>query len=169
MKESLMEQPFVRPTDQKSEHRLNAQEEVKKIFSDFAAAIRSGKLDEIMDFYDRSIVAFDMMPPLQFIGLNKYQKSWDECFTSYFEFPVQFEYVEQNIEVADDIAFSHSLVHMSGAAKKDGEKMEAWMRNTTCLKKLDGAWKITHEHNSVPLELETGKGMMNLKPHELAH
>lgn len=38
---------------------------------------------------------------------------------------------------------------MSGT-RTDGERTDLWFRETVCLRKAGGAWKITHEHNSVP-------------------
>jgi hypothetical protein len=32
------------------------------------------------------------------------------------------------------------------------------------LRKIDGQWKVVHEHVSVPFDMETGKAMLDLKP-----
>jgi ketosteroid isomerase-like protein len=138
--------------------------EIQQFLQEFAATIRSGDIDKIMEFYADDIIAYDMMPPLDFRGVETYRKNWEECFTSYFQFPVIFEYRDQKIFANGPYAFCHSLSHMSGKGKKDGKEMEAWMRTTIGLKKFGKSWKIIHEHNSVPLEMETGVGMMNLKP-----
>ena len=38
-------------------------------------------------------------------------------------------------------------------------------RQTTCLKKIDGAWKITHDHTSVPFYMDGSyKAAVDLKP-----
>jgi ketosteroid isomerase-like protein len=138
--------------------------EIQQFLQDFAATIRSGDIDKIMSFYADDIVAYDMIPPLDFRGVETYRKSWEECFTSYFQFPVIYDYRDQKIFSSGDYAFCHSLVHMTGKAKKDGKEVECWTRNTVGLKKFGKNWKIIHEHNSVPLEAETGIGLMNLKP-----
>ncbi len=139
--------------------------EIQQFLMDFASTIRSGNIDEIMLYYADDVVAYDMMPPLDFRGVETYRKSWEDCFTNYFQFPVAFDYRDQKIFAnGSTYAFCHSLVHMTGKAKKDGREMEAWMRNTLGLKKFGKDWKIIHEHNSVPLEMETGIGLMNLKP-----
>jgi ketosteroid isomerase-like protein len=38
------------------------------------------------------------------------------------------------------------------------------IRTTDCLKKIKGKWLIVHEHNSVPVDLATGKGDLLSKP-----
>jgi ketosteroid isomerase-like protein len=39
-----------------------------------------------------------------------------------------------------------------------------WWRTTVCFRKLDGKWMVTHEHNSVPFDVESGKASLDLKP-----
>jgi len=39
-----------------------------------------------------------------------------------------------------------------------------WWRSTVCYRKTEGSWKITHEHNSVPFNVETGKPSLDLEP-----
>jgi ketosteroid isomerase-like protein len=108
-----------------------------------------------------------MMPPLEFSGRDKYEKSWQECFTNYFKFPVNFDYEKQKITIEGNVALTHALVHMSGESK-DGEKMDMWMRNTTCLKKAGDKWLIIHEHNSIPMDNDM-KGLIDLRPENYLH
>lgn len=143
-------------------------DEVYQTLESFAEAIREGDIKNIMKFYSDDIIAFDMMPPLEFAGKEKYQKSWEECFTNYFKFPVNFDYERQKFTIEGTIAFTHTFVHMSGDPINGEEKVNIWMRNTTCLKKIGDKWLITHEHNSVPLNNET-KGMTDLHPENLLH
>ena len=39
-----------------------------------------------------------------------------------------------------------------------------WVRATTCYRKIDGTWMITHEHQSVPFDTESGKASLDLEP-----
>lgn len=38
------------------------------------------------------------------------------------------------------------------------------VKTTICFRKLDGKWMVTHEHNSVPFDVESGKASLDLKP-----
>lgn len=58
-----------------------------------------------------------------------------------------------NIATGDDVAFCHSLNRMSGT-KTDGEQMDVWVRESLCFRKIDGEWKITHQHESVPMYMD---------------
>lgn len=145
------------------------QKQVRDFVEQFAAVIREGRLERIMSFYSGELVAFDMMPPIQFNSAAEYRQiAWKECFTDYFHFPVQYEYRDQEFEVVDDLAIMHALVHMSGRSKK-GEDIEAWLRTTLVIKRIDDEWLITHEHNSAPADPETGQVLMNLQPSRSTH
>lgn len=39
-----------------------------------------------------------------------------------------------------------------------------WWRRTVCFRKADGKWLATHEHRSVPFDVERGKASLDLKP-----
>ena len=59
----------------------------------------------------------------------------------------------------------YGLGHMTGT-KKDGEKVDLWLR---CHRRpaphRDGAWKITHQHTSVPFHMDGSfKAAVDLKP-----
>jgi ketosteroid isomerase-like protein len=68
-----------------------------------------------------------------------------------------------SMTAGDEAAFCHSLNHVIGT-KTDGEKLDMWWRETACWRKLDGKWRITHVHRSVPLDTETGTASLDLKP-----
>jgi ketosteroid isomerase-like protein len=65
--------------------------------------------------------------------------------------------------VGDGVAFSHSLNHVSGTLA-DGRQRNMWWRETACYEKLDGTWMVTHVHDSVPFNSDTGKPSLELKP-----
>jgi ketosteroid isomerase-like protein len=35
---------------------------------------------------------------------------------------------------------------------------------TVCFHKIDAKWMVTHEHNSVPFDVESGKASLDFKP-----
>ena len=142
--------------------------EVHQTLESFAEAIRIGDVNQIMSFYSEDIVAYDMMPPLEFSGKDQYLKSWQECFSNQFKFPIEFNYEKQKIYIEDNICFTHALIYMAGEPENGEKKLEMWMRNTTCLKKIGDKRLITHEHNSIPIDNDL-KGLPNLHPINLLH
>ena len=57
----------------------------------------------------------------------------------------------------------HSLNRLSGTLT-DGRQTATWVRWTGCFRKLDGDWRIAHDHVSVPLDLPSGKALLDLEP-----
>jgi ketosteroid isomerase-like protein len=55
-----------------------------------------------------------------------------------------------HLTVGGDVAFSHSL-NMMHVTTTDGDKGDLWSRHTLGFRKISRGWKITHEHESVPL------------------
>jgi ketosteroid isomerase-like protein len=67
------------------------------------------------------------------------------------------------ITVGDDVAFGHSLNRISGTLK-NGNRADYWVRSTICFRKIDGNWLIVHDQVSVPLDVESGRALLNLEP-----
>ena len=68
------------------------------------------------------------------------------------------------VEIGGDIAYARGIAHMSGT-KTDGHKVDLWLRCTTCFGRSGGAWKIAHEHASVPFYMDGSfKAAVDLKP-----
>lgn len=58
---------------------------------------------------------------------------------------------------------AHSLNRLS-RTMKNGQKIDYWHRWTACFRKVNGKWLVTHQHVSLPSDLESGKAVMDLKP-----
>ena len=87
---------------------------------------------------------------------------WEEVFSS-FQGPIGYEIHDLNITVGDDVAFAHSLNRLSGTMN-NGQKTDLWLRSTACFRKINGKWLIVHTQVSVPVDLEHGKAVLDLKP-----
>jgi uncharacterized protein (TIGR02246 family) len=135
---------------------------IRQMFKEFEQSMRSKNIERIMSFYASDLVAFDMMPPLRFVGRDQYRKSWEMGFDM-MQGVWNFEQRDLNVRVSGDLAFCHAINHATGKLK-NGESMDSWMRWTCCLQKIDGDWRIVHEHNSVPIDMESNQALWNLKP-----
>jgi ketosteroid isomerase-like protein len=135
---------------------------IRKQIEDWAVKFRAKDLDGIMSIYAPDIVSFDAIARLQFKGADEYRKHWETCL-SFGQGPIIFEMHELDITASDDVAFSHCL-NWCGGTDESGEEKASWMRATVCWRKLNGKWKVVHEHYSAPFDMETGKAMFDLKP-----
>lgn len=136
--------------------------QIHRLIEDLLKAVRDGDLDRLMKCYDPKIVSFDMIPPLQYVGIEAYRRNWQlglECMSGSLEFEMQ----DLSITVADEAAFCHALNHIKGTDSQ-GRGFNNWVRWTACLRKLNGQWLISHEHISVPIDVQSGRALMDLKP-----
>jgi uncharacterized protein (TIGR02246 family) len=144
------------------ENRAKDEAAIRELTDRLVKAVRAKDLNGVMTAYAPNMVAFDIVPPLQYVGAAEFKKPWQELFELY-EGPLDYEVRDLSITVGDDVAFSHSLNRIGGTMK-NGHKTGMWLRYTGCYRKMNGKWLIEHLQASVPADLATGKAMVDLKP-----
>jgi len=147
-----------KPRDQSAE----AAKQIRQLFDNWAKAFDAKNVDGVMVMYAPTVTAFDIVPPLQFRGADAYRKDYSEFFGQ-FSGPVHVETPDMQIQVSGDTAFAYGLERLTGTTTK-GDAVDMWLRYTEGLKRIDGEWRVVHEHISVPADMATGKAVMNLKP-----
>ena len=65
-----------------------------------------------------------------------------------------YELKDFSVVTSGDLAFCHGFVRISGTKVDEDQKVSVWVRQTLCLGKPGGMWKIWHEHTSVPLDMD---------------
>jgi len=142
----------------------NDVDEIRQLLDRWTTAFHARDLNGIMSIYEpgQALVSYDIVAPLQYTGFEAYKKDYQE-FLDQFQSPIDIEIRDLSIVAGDTIAFSRGLERMSGTLKNGG-KFDAWVRFTECYRKKNGHWLAVHDHISVPVDLETGKALLNLKP-----
>jgi ketosteroid isomerase-like protein len=144
------------------EHKKNDEAEIQRAIEDYVEALRARDIDGVTSIYAPDLVAFDLVPPLQYVGAETYRNHWLEGW-SLLQGSMGYEVHDLSITVGGEVAFTHSL-NRSSATLTTGQKTEFWLRWTTCLRKIGGKWLIVHMHVSVPFDLKTGRAVFDLKP-----
>src|SRR5579859_1910657 len=142
----------------------NNEAAIRQLLDRWAKAFHAKDLNGIMSIYEpgQALVAYDVVPPLQYTGFEAYKKDYQE-FLDQFQGAIDVEYRDLNIVAGDTVAFSRGLERMSGTLK-NGQKFDAWVRFTECYRKINGHWLAVHDHISVPVDLDSGKAVLDLKP-----
>lgn len=143
-------------------NKKNDEAAIQRLLDDGIRSLRDKNIEGLMSIYAQEVVTFDIVPPLRYIGADALRKLWEETFLVY-QGPIDYEIHDLNITVGDDIAFTHSLNRISGTMK-NGQKADIWLRWTACFRKINGKWLIVHHQNSLPVDLEHGKAVLDLKP-----
>jgi len=163
-----METQPTQSREKASFNRSDDESRIRIMMDEWVEALKSKDINRVMAGYSKDLVSFDIMPPLRVKGLESYRKNYEEWFKS-CKGPIQCEPQDVEISASENLACAYCLNHMAFTTN-EGEKMDMWIRWSSVLKKLDGQWLITHEHVSVPIDMETDKALWNLKPDsELKH
>lgn len=136
--------------------------QLRALIDDRTKAVRDKDVNGAISRIVPDILSFDVVNPFQQIGADASKKRAEDWFSS-FEGPIGYEIRELIITASDSVAFSHSLSHVS-AKRTDGGQLDMWWRTTLCFRKIDEKWMVTHEHNSVPFDVESGKASLDFKP-----
>ena len=142
----------------------DSEAEINAIYNRWAKAFEARDIDGIMSVYapGDAVVAYDIVAPLQYKGKDAYRKDYLE-FLAQYDGPIHVEYRDMRILSSGDLGIIHVLERLTGKLKS-GEQSDLWLRATSGLRKINGKWLIVHDHISVPVDFETGKALLNLKP-----
>ena len=153
---------FMSTVDGCDQEETVAEALIRQRVEDWAKAIRARDLDRVLSLYALDIVSFDLDPPLRYAGEANKRRAWQEFFAGHAG-PVAYEVHELNVTTDGELAFAHSLNHVSGALA-NGHASNMWVRWTACFRRIDGFRLVVHDHVSVPADLEHGRAVLNLAP-----
>jgi ketosteroid isomerase-like protein len=118
--------------------------EIRAMIVRWAGAVRARDIRTILANHSEDILMFDVPPPAQLRGIEAYKKSWEPFFASFGDKGV-WDISDIAVHAGGDVAFATALVLCRGC---DGVDLS--VRLTVGLRKFGGAWKVVHEHHSVP-------------------
>ena len=137
---------------------------IRKLLDNWAKAFHDKDVNAIMAMYKpgRELVAYDIVPPLRYVGYSAYKRDYNE-FLAEYKGPIDVTFRHMVIVAGDTVAYAHGLERISGVLQ-GGQKSDMWVRFTSCFRKINGKWLDTHDHVSVPVDLNHGKAMVDLTP-----
>lgn len=142
---------------------MNSSEaEIRQIIESRADAVRKGNVDAMTADVADDVTAFDVVAPLRRIG-NAASKARAAEWLASYEGAIGWESRDVEVLVDGDVAFSHSLSHVTGTLKS-GTEVDMWFRTTLGLQRRSGRWLIVHEHSSSPFDPKSGQASLGLKP-----
>jgi ketosteroid isomerase-like protein len=112
--------------------------------------------------YAQDAVVCDLAPPLAHHGVDVKEK---QAWLDTWEGPIDRESHDFDVTVSGDFAFCHGFYRLGGTPKGAGRPISFWMRAIVCLLRTEGAWRIVHEHTSVPFYMDGSlRPAFDLKP-----
>jgi ketosteroid isomerase-like protein len=138
------------------------QAEIRALIDGIHRAHHDKNVHAIAGPYSDQAAIFNLAPPLIHRGVNIQEK---QAWLDSWDGPIELESRDWKISVSGDQAYCHFYIHMSGTPKMAGRQISFWMRETLCLQRESGSWKIVHEHTSVPFYMDgTQRPAFDLQP-----
>jgi PhnB protein len=139
---------------------------IRTAIEGWAGALRAKDAERVLSWHGPGFVHYSMAPPLKQAGSDREEL---EGWFATWKGPLGYEVHDLELTVGDGVAFCHSLNRLSGTkiegTKPDGFKVALWFRVTLGLRKIGTAWKIVHEHESVPFYMDGSlKAAVDLEP-----
>jgi ketosteroid isomerase-like protein len=144
----------------------NAEAEIRRVLDTINAAFRVRDAVAVMAHYASGAEIFDLAPPLvSEIGNDpKKLQAWIETW----EGPIEREFRDLAIDAEGGLAVCHYLLCTKATSRQHRQPVKFWVRGTMSLRRKD-AWKIVHEHESVPFYMDGSlKAAVDLTPESKA-
>lgn len=135
---------------------------IKKEIERRVHAIREKDADAVLRGYAADVLTFDLVEPLCNRGVAAVRTRLTEWLGS-FATPIDYAISGVELSVAGDVAFDSHFVHVRGTGK-NGNAIAMWFRESVGWRKIEGEWKVVQQHSSVPLEMKSMKGRLDLEP-----
>ena len=130
-----------------SERKPTDEAAIRDLVENWAHAVRTKNVAEILANHSPDILMFDVPPPLHCKGIEDYKQTWDRFFSGGQS--EVFDVIEMDVTAGNDVAFVTALMRCGGT-EPNGERTELEFRLTVGLRKIAGQWTVMHEHHSVP-------------------
>lgn len=121
----------------------------------YAAAVGAKDAAAFAALYADDVEIFDTWDVWSMRGLPAWRAMAEAWFASLGDERLVVEVADAREAASGDLAFGHAVLTFT-AFSADGQRLRSLdNRLTMVLRKTGGAWKIVHEHTSVPVAHET--------------
>ena len=127
--------------------------EIRELIESRAGALKTGDVGTIVSYYAPEVVLFSLAPPLQ-QSTDARDPAQLRAWIATFEAPPTRDVTRLQVIAGADVAFATSIDCLSATPKGMTDSFSLWHRVTLGLRRIDGRWLITHEHESVPFEMD---------------
>jgi ketosteroid isomerase-like protein len=141
---------------------MNAEHELRDLVEERVRAVRERDSATLAARPAKDVITFDVLPPLNSRGSQATVEHLQAWFDGY-DGPIDYSAHDVQASAQGDLGFCSFLYHVGGTLKT-GDQVNMWVRATLCCRRIDGRWRIVHDHESVPFDLATGQALISLEP-----
>jgi len=134
--------------------------EIIALFDARKRAHRDRNADAAVAGFAPDALLYTLAPPLAQSGIDRdgvatWMATWDS--------PIEIDTADLDGTTEGDLACATALCRMRGT--QGDREIDLWYRSTTVLRRIDGRWRIVHEHTSVPFLMDgSDKAALDLRP-----
>ncbi|MEU4235719.1 nuclear transport factor 2 family protein [Actinoplanes sp. NPDC026619] len=138
--------------------------EIREVIEGKAALLETGDAKAVLSHYADTYVEYTLAPPLRQPG-DARDPAALAAWMATFQTPPHREVTQLEITTDGDVAFATSLDSLTATPRGATEGFTLWFRVTLGLRRIDGRWLVTHEHESVPFEMDGSfRASVTLRP-----
>jgi uncharacterized protein (TIGR02246 family) len=141
---------------------MNAERELRDLIDERVRAVRERDSATLADRPAEDVITFGVLPPLNSRGSQATVEHLRAWFDGY-DGPIDYSAHDVQASAQGDLGFCSYLYHVGGTLKT-GDQVNMWVRATLCCRRIDGRWRIVHDHESVPFDPATGQALISLEP-----
>ncbi len=141
---------------------MNASQELRDLIDERVRAVRERDSATLAGRPAADVVTFDVLAPLNSRGSQATVKHLQTWFDGY-DGPIDYSAHDVQVSAGGDLGFCSFLYHVGGTLKT-GDDVNMWVRATLCCRRIEGRWRIVHDHESVPFDPATGQALLSLEP-----
>lgn len=140
------------------------EQQIRDVINSQLAALSAKDVDGAINAYGKGGSMFTLAPPLRSQNDSKESASaavqkWFDTWTT----GPNYESRDLQTWVSGDLALASSLRKMTG--EQNGKPIDMWFRKSLGFQRIDGEWKIIHDHESVPFYMDGSmKAAVELTP-----
>lgn len=141
--------------------------QLRALLEELTEGVRTKDAARATGPYASHTVMYVLDPPLQHVSgdaANGGTQGVEAWFATFQDAAIGQEIRDLHLTVGAEVAFAYRLVRLSGT-RTDGTHTSVWTRETFGFQKLGGEWKITHQHQSVPMYMDgSNRAALDLQP-----
>jgi uncharacterized protein (TIGR02246 family) len=139
-----------------------AEKEIRALFEAWYVASSAKDLDATMESIAKDAISYEHEAPLEYLGADAIRAVCKRGFEA-MRGDLRWDVPDLRVLVRGDVAVTWGVNHM--CAQETGKaKIDLWSRGTRIFQKIDGRWLMIHQHVSFPMDPESGKAAMEVRP-----
>jgi ketosteroid isomerase-like protein len=140
----------------------NGEREIRDLFATWLRETSAKDIEAAMAPVAKDVVSYEHEEPLQIVGIDAMREVCQRGF-DVMQGDFTWDVPDLQVIVRGDLAVTWGLNRMR--AQEPGKPtVESWSRGTRVFQKIDGTWKMIHQHVSFPYDPETGRAKFELEP-----